>query len=254
MSGRDARVPYGRNRALSAITVLAMLSLMVAGIILAAPDSKAVPESNPLGSGPFGDLEWTLGDDGVLTVSGTGPLPDYAAPQDVPWNDSRALIRDIVVREGVTRIGDNAFQGCSESISVDLPDSLTSLGKGSFSGCFSLKSISLPRSVTSIPERAFDGCSSLITVALSPDLESIGANAFTGTSVRFLMIPYGCDYVPDGESRSFDEEASIIHMHRTMDDGPALVVSASIVVVSTIVCVYLVRRASNGRSRKGGNR
>ena len=45
------------------------------------------------------------------------------------------LVTALVIPEGVTRIGNDAFYGCTSLTSVIIPDSVTSIGSWAFSGC-----------------------------------------------------------------------------------------------------------------------
>ena len=67
----------------------------------------------------------------------------------------RGKKRKVVIPDGVTSIGNEAFWGCSSLRSIVIPDSVTSIGWGAFAGCSSLKSIVIPDSVTSIGRHAF---------------------------------------------------------------------------------------------------
>ncbi|MDR2095896.1 MAG: leucine-rich repeat domain-containing protein, partial [Treponema sp.] len=79
-----------------------------------------------------------------------------------------AGITAITLPNGVTFIGERAFEGCESLTSITLPNSVTSIGYGAFEGCGSLTSIALPNGVTDIGERAFRDCGSLETVTISP--------------------------------------------------------------------------------------
>jgi hypothetical protein len=87
-----------------------------------------------------GPLNWTL-DNGTLTISGEGAMPDYEILDPVPWhldeypNDS---IVTVIIEQGVTHIGNWAFQECVGIVSVAIPDSVSSIGEGTFAGCSSL--------------------------------------------------------------------------------------------------------------------
>jgi hypothetical protein len=76
-------------------------------------------------SGAFGagnSLTWMLCD-GILTISGTGAMPEYdsslqvisgaaAAPNLPPWHAYRDGITDVVIEAGITAIGSGSFEGC----------------------------------------------------------------------------------------------------------------------------------------------
>ena len=91
-------------------------------------------------------------------------------------------IKDLVIPNSVTSIGDRAFSGCSSLTSVTIPNSVTSIGGSAFYGCSSLTSVAIPNSVISIGSSAFYGCSSLTSVAIPNSVISIGSSAFDGTS------------------------------------------------------------------------
>ena len=66
-------------------------------------------------------------------------------------------ITDLVIPDGVTSIGNFAFEFCSGLTSVTIPNSVTFIGGGAFSGCSGLTSVTIPNSVTSIGDVAFHG-------------------------------------------------------------------------------------------------
>ncbi len=73
----------------------------------------------------------------------------------VPWNNYKDKTENIVVENGVTKIGDFAFCFEQKLTSVTLPDTLTYIGTAAFAGSDTLKSITVPSSVTTIGDNAF---------------------------------------------------------------------------------------------------
>ena len=97
---------------------------------------------------------------------------------------------EYTIPEGVTSIGDCAFEGCTSLTSITIPNSVTSIGDCAFEGCTSLTSITIPNSVTSIEGRAFYECTSLTSVTIGNGVTSIGYYAFRKcTSLESITIP-----------------------------------------------------------------
>ena len=80
------------------------------------------------------EITSTLSDDGTLTISGTGDMPDYKQ-YNTPWFDDREKIKKVVIEDGVTSIGENAFFYCPALTSITIPNSVTSIGECTFKGC-----------------------------------------------------------------------------------------------------------------------
>ncbi len=89
----------------------------------------------------------------------------------------------------VTSIGDEAFQYCSNLISVSIPETVISTGDRIFSGCSDLTSITIPDSVTSIGRGAFANCTALTSITIGDNLTSIGMFAFHNTGISFQYSP-----------------------------------------------------------------
>ena len=146
-------------------------------------------------SGTCGNnLTWNL-INGVLTISGTGDMMNYASISSststrAPWYSSRSDIAMVIINSGVTSIGSYAFYGCNGLTSVTISNSVTSIGDYAFYGCNSLTSISIPNSVIDIGNRAFYGCRGLTSVTIPDNVTSIGSEAFHYCSgLTFFTIP-----------------------------------------------------------------
>ena len=141
-------------------------------------------------SGKCGDnVTWKLEGD-TLTISGTGPMFDYKS-YNGPWNSTRMDIKSIVVGEGVTTIGNSAFEGCSKVTSVSLPKTLTRIGGYAFDHCSSLKELSIPDGVTYIGGYAFS-CCTFESIKLPSGLKSLGVGAFAYCAhLKEISIPNG---------------------------------------------------------------
>ena len=133
------------------------------------------------------NLTWTLDENGTLTITGEGAMYNYA-----PWNDLKAEIRQVVIKEGVTEIGALAFQDCKNLESVVIPNTVTGIGNGAFMGCEALTSVTIPDSVTKLEDWAFHRCPRLETVIIGNGITDIRMGAFAGcTALRNVKLPDG---------------------------------------------------------------
>lgn len=99
-------------------------------------------------------------------------------------------IKDLVIPEGITKIGDWLFAHDCGITSITMPSSLEEIGWGSFWYCKGLKSISIPKTVKSIKDRSFEGCSGLTNVTLEEGLTEIGNRMFFEcTGLPSIVIP-----------------------------------------------------------------
>lgn len=126
---------------------------------------------------PLGDnLTWSY-KNGTLTISGDGIIPDYEKPSinskyyapgrksvpeyddyyvyDTPWGYLAPTVFQVVVGDGVTRIGNNAFCRMYNVEEVTLGSNVEQIGDDAFCYCENLTSVTIPASVTTIGEGAF---------------------------------------------------------------------------------------------------
>lgn len=131
------------------------------------------------------EIEWKLSDDGTLTISGTGDMPDYDLVYEnkefvstAPWCHQKDKVKKVVIEDGVTNIGDWAFSCCQNLASIIIPNSVTSIGRAAFYDCSSLTSITIPNSVTSIGKDAFYYCKGLASITIPNSVKSIENSTF----------------------------------------------------------------------------
>ena len=109
----------------------------------------------------------------VTSRPSTGLWSNYMGSIDIP---------ESVTYNGktysVTGIDNEAFRGCTELTSVNLPNCLTSIGNRAFSGCIALESINLHNNITNIGSYAFSGCNSLTSIIIPIGITSIGYGTF----------------------------------------------------------------------------
>jgi len=143
------------------------------------------------------NLTWTLDENGTLTVSGQGTMEDYTDASQQPWYEYRTSIISVVIENGVTRIGNNAFAGIAKLSSVILPGSLRTVAYQAFADCTGLVSITIPEGVTSIGSAAFFGCTNLTDIDIPASVTSISSFAFYNcVRLTSVTIPEGMTKIP----------------------------------------------------------
>lgn len=143
-----------------------------------------------LNQGTCGEnLTWVLYDDYRLVISGTGDMYNYSNwMKDSPWHNYS--VKKVIIEEGVTSIGDSAFDLNRTIESVVIPDSVKTIGYCAFLDCRSMTRLIMGNGVESLGSNAFDSCSGLTTVTLSDSLTSISAYAFYKcSSLKSIVIP-----------------------------------------------------------------
>lgn len=98
--------------------------------------------------------------------------------------------KNVIIPDGVKKIGDGAFEERSGLISVTIPDSVTSIGNKAFLFCKDLVSVTVGKGVTSIGSQAFHFCSRLSSISIPEGVTNIGNGAFNNcSSLTSINIP-----------------------------------------------------------------
>lgn len=95
-----------------------------------------------------------------------------------------AEVKDLVIPDNITSIGNRAFSGCLSLTSVTIPNCVTSIGNYAFFECSGLTSVTIPSSVRSIGNFAFYGCAGLTSATIGSGVTSIGGLAFIGSNLK----------------------------------------------------------------------
>ena len=189
-----------KKRLVSLLLAISMiLSLMPVSAVTAFAESENGGEVTTVDSGYCGaddggeNLRWTLDNNGVLTITGSGAMKDYPRyeNQRPDWYlNHKDSIRSVVLDNKITHIGDYAFDGCTSiksvrytgytgNAGVALPESVTTIGVHAFSDTGVTGTLKLPEHLTEIDSLAFYHCRKLNGELKLPDtVKEIGGFAF----------------------------------------------------------------------------
>ncbi|MEE0957674.1 MAG: leucine-rich repeat protein [Ruminococcus sp.] len=183
-------------------------------VIYGYKDSVAHQFANEAGI-PFGaidvtgDCVWRLNGT-ELTIRGEGAMADYDDDHPAPWGTN---ITTVVIEDGVTHIGAQAFDGCDKLSKITVPETLKSVGANAVSGTAwfgrqsdgvvyigkvayagkgeTLQQARIKDGTVYISAHAFDGCTSLSNVSIPDSVTSIGSSAFANcTSLDKIELSY----------------------------------------------------------------
>jgi len=137
-----------------------------------------------LESGEMGDLKWTYDDQGTLTISGTGKLERMENRWGYtyyPWFEDGfySSVTKVVIKSGVTSIGDHAFDGLNNLREISIAGSVKSIGEGAFQYCDALEELTLYKGIETIGKYAFNCCGSLKNITIPSSVKTIDDYAFT---------------------------------------------------------------------------
>lgn len=183
--------------------------------------------SDVLAEGIISGFGWSLARSGVLTISGSGELPELANDgTSVPWKKHSDKIIEVVIESGVTGVGSGAFTGCTALKKVSISDTIKKLDLNAFSGCTALEAFTVadgnevyasadgvlfnagktlliscpvgktgaytvPETVTEIEKSAF-AASGVESVSMSDAVTAVGEGAFSNCSkLKSVVLPKG---------------------------------------------------------------
>ncbi len=163
---------------------------------------------------------------GVLTLTGTGVLPDIFADGthyyacDLYGNRQ---ITQLSLPAGMTGIGEGFFHDLNSLTSVTIPDGVAIIKKGAFYACYSLESVTIPSNSVIIEDYAFELCYNLKTIynyATVP--QAITEKVFYDYQYDdYILDQSQCTlYVPKGSKPSY--QAAAVWKEFKIEEMPAL--------------------------------
>lgn len=182
--------------------------------------------SAALDSGSIGDgLSWSLSRSGVLTISGSGKMPDFSSVANAaPWDKQKDKIQSVVIESGVQSISGGAFSGCTALEKLSISETVTQIAPNAFGGCTSLAAFevadgnkaflsvggvlfsadkellrcpvgksadyTVPSGTVAIAGGAFKDCSKLESLVIPDSVTAIGKSAFENcAALKRITLP-----------------------------------------------------------------
>ena len=160
--------------------------LMAGRLTLSGTDALTI--DRPIASGSAGtgsSVQWALYDNGDFYLLGSGAVPDYSSASYAPWYSYRSRITSLVVSDGITGIGSNAFRD-SGLESVSFGKASLSLGNYSFANCAFLKTIDFGSGTITPGKCVFEYCTALTTVSVPANVTMVGSYSGIGSGYRMF--------------------------------------------------------------------
>lgn len=155
--------------------------------------SLTIPDSiTAIGEGAFSNVE------GLKTII----IPPTVKRIEKNAFKSNTTLENVIIQErngeGMEYIGDNAFYGCTNLKSINLPDTITYIGECVFRFDSSLDNVKLPNRIKTVKQMTFQSCSNLKNLELSEDLEELGAESLQYTALVTLKVPQNLKTIGSG--------------------------------------------------------
>lgn len=150
-----------------------------------------VNPNNPYTGYVGDDITWTYDPETkTLTLEGTGET--YTYPSSIPpWynkkgdeSDFQVNLTNVVIGEGITKLGDRLFINAKKLTDVTFPSTLTEIAQKAFMNCTSLVALDMSAAPLEIlGGNMFNGCSKLESVIFPSTLEALGGKSFEKTNL-----------------------------------------------------------------------
>lgn len=179
---------------------------MYSNVTVHCTDGDITP-ADPLWCGD--NLAWTV-ENNTLTIYGTGDMWNWKSSNEVPWR-SQGTILSIVLQEGMTSIGDHAFDGLqSVTQSVVLPQGVTRVGTYAFWCCYGLESITIPDGMESLGDLAFGSCTKLTSVTIPASVKSMERPFYGCSALTEIIVSENNSVYTSWDGALYDKSKSTL--------------------------------------------
>ena len=127
----------------------------------------------------------------IIEISGKGKMKDFDHGSNdnlPPWSDYMGDVVSVIIKPGITHVGDIAFQECGYVQQISLPNGLISIGEEAFTG----------------------HCCEEIVIPTS--MKTIGKNAFVGGQTDYTFTIKGNETTFDANEPPFDIESANVNV------------------------------------------
>ncbi|MCL2124812.1 MAG: leucine-rich repeat protein [Oscillospiraceae bacterium] len=222
-----------------------LCTVMIVALVMSAL-ATYIPSAGAASFGPYtvGNITWKVdvasdGLTGTLTISRRSgvttnvPIPNYSSGSRPPWYPHSAQVTNIIIEDGISEIGNWAFADFSKATYAVVRGTVTRIGSDAFRGCTELTGFYANNAtwatkaftgMTAIGDNAFFNCGKLETLSIR-DVASIGTGAFVGCASLWWI-----DAGTTGRVQSFGGAEGIIveYNNTTATAVPVRVIKSSV--------------------------
>lgn len=120
----------------------------------------------------------------------------------------------IVLPDGISAIGEDAFLGNDDITSVVIPEGVEAIENGAFWMCHNLKTVVLPSTIKKIGDNAFNDCEQLTSIVIPDGCEEIGVDAFVSCKkLKDIYVPSSVYEIGTDAFYTFNN-STVIHTSR----------------------------------------
>ncbi len=182
------------------ISTLLIIAIIFAISVFAQTKTPTIISSGTCGN----NLTWQLTSDSVLTISGTGEMNNFTSISQ-PWYQDRTKIKNIIIHDNVTTIGDYAFDIYTSQIkpitSITIPNSVTYIGRDAFASCSNITEIHI--------SDVAQWCNIDFKTNTSNPLNKNACLYVNGNKITELVIPEGVDSIKNYAFYNYAQLTSI---------------------------------------------